>query len=391
MRMAFADAARSVLPHFGCVPRAPLGLSRVETYKLQLPPSHQAIQSLAWPLESGTADRAAWNAVPRSPLPSSACRDPRRQEARRPTNSTSQDGTRGRTFSSFSESLPEISNRCLNPNREECPAGGRPISAATPPLLSRRPPPTRHRLPGAGYTPSVTRGRLLGALAAVAIAATLGVLVAGRGGASPVSAAAAKTSGASARLVFTLTLRGPGGTVRVDGSGVVEGANADLSVRASGAPAAFPTALHALLVRQGGHDLGTLAAAGSALTPARVLDLLRQAGASVENLGSATVGGAETTHYRVGVDLAELAQAAGLPQLLSGRLGRLAAQQVPVDVWIGTDGLLHRISLDVRHGSRDASFEATLARSTSAVAITAPPSSDVLDATTLLAGLGAGA
>ena len=270
----------------------------------------------------------------------------------------------------------------------------------------------------------MTRGRLLGALAAVAIAATLGVLVAGRGGASPVSAAAAKTSGASARLVFTLTLRGPGGTVRVDGSGVVEGANADLSVRASGAPAAFPTALHALLVRQGGHelafvhatpmpaftggkrwvevdlsqlasshgiDLGTLAAAGSALTPARVLDLLRQAGASVENLGSATVGGAETTHYRVGVDLAELAQAAGLPQLLSGRLGRLAAQQVPVDVWIGTDGLLHRISLDVRHGSRDASFEATLARSTSAVAITAPPSSDVLDATTLLAGLGAGA
>jgi len=270
----------------------------------------------------------------------------------------------------------------------------------------------------------MTRGRLAAALVAVAVAAVLGVLVAARGGASPVSAAAAKTSRASAHLVFSLALRGPRGTVQASGSGVIEGPNADLTVRDSGAPAGFPSALHAILVRQGkdelafvhatpmpaftggkdwieldlsqlasahGIDLGGLAAADSTLTPARVLDLLRQAGASVENLGSATVGGAETTHYRVRVDLAELAKAAGFAAPITGRLGPRASQAVPVDVWIGRDGLLHRVSLDVHRGAREASFEATLAPSTSGVAITAPPSSDVLDATSLLAGLGAGA
>jgi len=270
----------------------------------------------------------------------------------------------------------------------------------------------------------MTRGRLAGAIAAAVVAAVVGVVLAGRGGGSPVAAAATKTGQTSAHLTFSLTAQGPklGHTLQVSGSGAVDENGADITVNDSGAPAAFPSSFHAIVLQQGGHelafvhatpmpafvgkdwvevdlsklasshgiDLGALAAGGSATTPAQLLDLLRGAGATVTDLGPATVGTTSTTHYRVLVDAAEIAKVADLPSSLVDELGKQAAKTVPVDVWIGTDGLVHRVALDLRHGAAHAAFTATLSDYGTAVSISPPPSSDVLDVTSFLTGLGGG-
>lgn len=266
----------------------------------------------------------------------------------------------------------------------------------------------------------MTRGRLAGVLAAVVVAAVLGVLLAGRGAGSPVAAAATKSASAGgAHVSLSLVLHGrrDGHVVKVTGSGVVDGPNADITISDTGAPAAFPTSLHALLVQQGGHelafvqatpmpaftggkswvevdltqlagahgvDLGKLAAGAAGETPGQILDLLRGAGATVTDLGADTVDRAATTHYRVLVDAAELAKVAGIP---FAPTGTLAAKQVPVDVWIGTaDGLVHRIAVALGHGH--VVFSATLSDYGSTVSVSAPRSSDVLNVTDFLTGGG---
>jgi hypothetical protein len=277
----------------------------------------------------------------------------------------------------------------------------------------------------------MTRGRLAGVFAALVAAAAVGVLLASRGPGSPVAAAATKTSQTSAHLSFSLSLESPklagGKTLRVSGNGAVDGTSADVTVNlgslasAVNAPVNLPSSIHAILLRQSGDeivfvhatpmpsftagkgwveldlsklasshgiDLGSLAAGGAAETPAHLLDLLRGAGATVTDLGPATVAGASTTHYRLLVDPAVVAKVAGLPSAITGRLGKHAAQQVPVNVWIGTDGLVHRVALAIHRGAGAASFTATLSDYGANVSIAPPPSSDVLDVTSFLTGLG---
>ena len=265
----------------------------------------------------------------------------------------------------------------------------------------------------------MVRGRIAGILAAVVVAAVIGIVLGARGSGSPVAAAATKTSATSAQLSFSLTLRGPklAKAIQVHGSGTVDGQSADITIEDSGAPAVVPTSFHLLLLQQNGDelafvhatpmpsvvsgkdwvevdlsklasghgiDLGSLMG-GSSMTPAQILDLLRGAGATVTNLGPATVGGVSATHYRVVVDAAELAGIAGL-QL--PHAGKHATRTVPVNVWIGTDGLVHRVALALRHGARSASFDATLSDYGTSFSVTAPPSSDVLNLTGLLSGAG---
>lgn len=270
----------------------------------------------------------------------------------------------------------------------------------------------------------MTRGRLAGAAAAVVAATVAGVVVAGQGSGSPVAAAATKSANAGgAHVSFSLSLESPRleKTIQVSGNGVVDGQGADITIHDTGAPASVPSSVHAILVGRGGDelafvhvtpmpalaggkswveldlsklaaahglDLGALAGGAGALTPSQVLDLLRGAGASVTNVGSATVDGASTTHYRVLVDAAEIARVAGLPSELTDRLGSRATKQVPVDVWIGKDGLVHRVALDLHHGAGGLTFTATIGDYGADVSVAAPARSDVFDVTSLLTHLG---
>jgi hypothetical protein len=278
----------------------------------------------------------------------------------------------------------------------------------------------------------MTRGRLAGVVVAVVAAVVAGVAVSGRGTGSPVAAAATKSADAStAHIALSLAVQSPklaaGKELHVSGSGVVDGASADVSVRlgsllgAVQAPADAPSSVRAIVLQQAGDDLafvhltpmpalaggkswvevdlsklasahgldlGALVAGGTALLPAQMLDLLKNAGATVTDLGPATVGGASTTRYRVLLDLAEVAKAAGLPSALVDELGTQATRQVPVNVWIGTDGLVHRVRVAYSIAQTHASFTATLSDYGANVSISAPPSADVLDATGLLTSLG---
>ena len=278
----------------------------------------------------------------------------------------------------------------------------------------------------------MTRGRLAGVVVAVAAAIVAGVAVSGRGTGSPVAAAATKSADAStAHIALSLAVQSPklaaGKELHVSGSGVVDGASADVTVRlgsllgAVQAPADAPSSVRAIVLQQGsddlaflhltpmpalaggkswvevdlsklasahGLDLGELVAGGNAVMPAQMLDLLRKAGATVTDLGPATVGGTSTTRYRVLLDLAEVAKAAGLPSALVNELGTQATRQVPVNVWIGTDGLVHRVRVAYTIEQTHASFTATLRGYGANVSISAPPSADVLDATGLLTSLG---
>ncbi len=85
--------------------------------------------------------------------------------------------------------------------------------------------------------------------------------------------------------------------------------------------------------------------AGSATDPTEFLRQLEDANADIEELGTETVRGIETTHYRAVVDLAELQaalpadQAADLEATMGAGLDTL-----PMEFWIGDDGLVYRWS-----------------------------------------------
>jgi hypothetical protein len=130
-----------------------------------------------------------------------------------------------------------------------------------------------------------------------------------------------------------------------------------------------------------GLDLGKLLSA-SQFQPSDLFSMLESEGAKISTVGPAMVDGVATTHYRVTIDTAKALQAKGLTSPL---LGGLAAQvpEVPADVWIGKDGLVRRIRVSLRLDQRRLAMTMDLQDYGTHVTITAPPSSDVYDATQL--------
>jgi LppX_LprAFG lipoprotein len=264
------------------------------------------------------------------------------------------------------------------------------------------------------------RGHWAGIAAAVAIGAAALVSAGCGGGAGsalsldPVAAAATKTQQAgAARVRFTIRVTGSK-TFSVRGTGVIDGASSELTFNTDlpqlgggsikvisleqnsdyvlylqlGALASqLPSGKHwveldvSKLSKAAGLDLGKLLS-GSQIQPGDLLSMLQAEGAKIHNLGSATVDGAPTTHYRVTIDTAKALQAQGLTSPL---LAAAAAQlpKVPVDAWIAKDGLVRRVQLaaGTAHGRLGVTMD--LYDYGTNVAITPPPSSDVFDATQL--------
>ena len=264
-------------------------------------------------------------------------------------------------------------------------------------------------------------------LAIVAIA----VVSSGCGGGSalaldPVAAAATKTQQAgAAHIRFVLQLSGPrlngGKVVRIQGTGAVDGTSAELTtnmgsilqqagldagtnastreivleqngdyvlyIQPGALASQLPTGKHWIelnvskLGKAAGIDLGQLMS-GSQISPADLLSMLKAEGAKIHKLGPTTVGGTAATHYRVTVDLAKALQAQGLTNPMLDLMAA-KAPTVPVDVWIGHDGLVHR--LHVSYGAEQSRMGLTMDMYDygAHVTIAAPPSSDVYDATQL--------
>lgn len=281
-----------------------------------------------------------------------------------------------------------------------------------------------------GYTRVMRRGLRAG-IAAAALVVLAACVTAGCGGGNsnalsldPVASAATKTQQAGAvRLRFSLALSSPqlqaGKTLRLEGTGAVDGTSGELTFKPgslggrSGIPA--DASVKEIFLRQHGDyvvymggslakrlphgkqwvkldvtklgksaglDLGQLLS-GSQVQPTDLLSMLEAEGAKIQSLGSATVDGATTTHYRITIDPTKALQDKGLTSpLLAGMASQLPTS-LPVDAWIGKDGLVHRVQIAVGLAQSHVDMTMDLYDYGAQVTIAAPPSDSVFDATAL--------
>jgi hypothetical protein len=273
------------------------------------------------------------------------------------------------------------------------------------------------------------RGRWIAvALAVLGVSAAL-LFVGLRKGADPVASAATKSEAADgANVALTVGVDSPKGTFSVSANGVIDQGQADITANLSqllaagglpadngsvelrylqenGDPVVYVNApaLTSLIPggkswvrvdleqagKSAGVDLNQMLAQ-AAQNPADVLDMLKAAG-SVKSLGTEPVGGAQTTHYQATIDLAKAAGMVGSPaqQAVQSLIDQGGPSTIPVDVWIGDDGFVHKLKVDetVGTGSDTATVHLDLGLNgygTTNVNVAAPPSDDTLDATGLI-------
>ena len=100
-----------------------------------------------------------------------------------------------------------------------------------------------------------------------------------------------------------------------------------------------------------GLNLEQLMQLGSGSTdPAAVLDYLKGAG-SAKRVGNEKVNGVQTTRYDVQVDLRKASKEAGSKQVtrsVEQLIKMTGTSKIPVQVWIGEDGLVRRERLDFK-------------------------------------------
>lgn len=138
---------------------------------------------------------------------------------------------------------------------------------------------------------------------------------------------------------------------------------------------------------------------GAGVNPTDLLDMLAAADADVEDLGTETIRGVETRHWRALLDVESLAADldASDQAELEQQLGELASAAYPMDLWVGVaDGLLYRYEITMA-GNAMLSPDAPAGASASvsfeffdhgeSVGIAPPPADQIFDGQSLF-GLG---
>lgn len=231
--------------------------------------------------------------------------------------------------------------------------------------------------------------------------------VAANAGAS-VQAAAEKTAKAgSEHVVLSATSTATGQNVTISGSGDFDSAKKLGKLHATfglgGVQSAIDEVLSGTTVYVSSQLFSTflpagkqwlkidLAAAGKTLgvdasvlgeqDPAASLAQLK-AITNVQELGTATVGGVQTTHYRGSIDVSKL------PKGSSSVLGQAGASIGPVDVWVGADGYVHRVRVTTKTSTGTGNvaktvLTTTLSRFGEGVVVVTPPASATVDASKL--------
>ena len=285
---------------------------------------------------------------------------------------------------------------------------------------------------------SVNGRRLAAACAFLALTAVLAACGSVSGTIDPVASAATKSVNAgTAHMTFSLTISSPllggGKKLTMSGDGHVSANGSDLTLdmgqllAQAGAPAGSDGTMREIFVHESGDavvylrlglldpylggrhwvrldlsqagkklgiDVGKLMAGQTGTDPGQWLGMLKATSGSVQDLGAETIDGVETTHYRATVDLQKAAQVKGvsIDQLL-----KLAGQgmplSVPEDVWVDSSGLVRqlRVSYGLTTNGTPMRMSMTLGLSDYGMqtTITAPPASDVVDASRLALGSGA--
>ena len=101
--------------------------------------------------------------------------------------------------------------------------------------------------------------------------------------------------------------------------------------------------------KQAGFDAGVLLNQGGSQDPTQVLAYLKAASGDVTRVGSETVRGVATTHYKATIDFRKVPDSAPADQRAAVRrsieqlIELSGASTAPIEVWIGKDGLARRI------------------------------------------------
>lgn len=279
------------------------------------------------------------------------------------------------------------------------------------------------------------RGRRAGIATALAIVAAASVTAGcGGGGQSSgalridrVSAAVTKSAKTgAARVNFSFSMSSPklagGKPIQFHGHGIMDGTSAALRVDMRplfgklGAPSGMPSTLREIALEENGNYVLYMSFGGvpvlggkpwirmdvtqayekmglnlddfespGAMDPSQLLAMLQGVG-TVHKLGSAAIGGVATTHYRATIDFGKL-----LKQKASGSLAfqqlmtSSGLKTVPEDVWIDGKGLLRRLAISFSIHISGVAMRMGMTENLSDygidASVTAPPSSDVYDAT----------
>ena len=133
-----------------------------------------------------------------------------------------------------------------------------------------------------------------------------------------------------------------------------------------------------------GVDFAQLAQ-GNQSDPAQYLRWLWAVGEDVEELGTETVRGVETTHYRATVELDRVVEA-GEPEVRDATRvwidllkRQLELGEVPIDVWVDEDGLVRRIEQEYEVGGTQTQIRMELDDFGIEVDAEAPPADQVID------------
>jgi hypothetical protein len=135
---------------------------------------------------------------------------------------------------------------------------------------------------------------------------------------------------------------------------------------------------------QGGTDLSGILDASP--TPENALAYL-QGSSTVDEVGSESVGGVDTTHYSVSANLDRAAERASgaARDAVQGVISQSGVKTLPLDVWVDGNGYIRKVSYD-EHAGRQQAAKVTMELHDFAgpVAITAPPSDSVVDLTKMV-------
>lgn len=149
-----------------------------------------------------------------------------------------------------------------------------------------------------------------------------------------------------------------------------------------------------------GMDIGAMSQLGGGNDPSQILQFLSGVSGTVETVGEEEVRGVNTTHYRADIDLDKAAEQApkelrdGVRMSVEAMKAQLGATSLPMDVWIGEDGYVHRMGMKIETGE-DAPQRFTMDMTMefydfgSPVSITVPDASQVYDMTDMMTGMGA--
>ena len=266
------------------------------------------------------------------------------------------------------------------------------------------------------------RAALLLVISAVAVAGC-GAASSVQNAVDPVAQAAQRaTNAGGAEITMHMTVGVAGHTIPVDGRGVLDQRSQtgrftmNLTVPGAGAmqmqeivdghvfyvqlPSGLPGGLPGgkswikidldTLGKQAGIDLGAMQESGAGQL-GQYLGFLRAAGGA-RRVGTETIDGVSTTHYAARIDFAKAAKMLGgsAGKALSQFESKLGLQSLPVDVWVDGQKLVRRLTAAfTTQGTTQVSLNMTMdvLRYHVPVHVTAPPASQVLDASKLAGAL----